>query len=175
MRHLPIHPPDDTCQHQIGPPHTFQINFPCQHLPCVSTAPLLHEHMTTQHFPCVSTVSCHIDITVCKVRLYILYGLYNQHCFCFFGKVDRTRYLSHTMSVWSRSSCVGIMMMRPTHESVFKEFRAIWFLIIFGSPRSVLPIGKLVYLQKTTFSQYEDEGTIPSWPQSNWPCLDLCL
>jgi len=137
----------------------------CQLMPIVPTT-LAH---ATSH-PC-SGAMCHnithpclhlststpMNLATPVVWLYVLYSeLPCHHCacctinifFCLFDKTNGLRYLSHTMSVWVHSSCVGFISMRPTHTSFLNPLWALWclglpgtILVLRSNSRSFLQVG----------------------------------
>jgi len=75
-----------------------------------------------------------------------LYSLYSQlphgteqtiqsTLFCLFGQMNRPQYLENTTSIWSYSSFVGFVSMRPMHTSILKP---LWVVCVLGLPRPIL-------------------------------------
>jgi len=141
-------------------------------------------HVSKHDSPnCQPIKNCHITSAtsvyrLCHVSLYTLYGLHSQ-CpfFCLFDYSNRSQYISLSTSIWTQTSCVWFVTMRPTLSFNLNRFWALWIFEQNLIPWSHLPIGKLLDLQKTIFSLCEDEGIVPSpfQPQSTWLCLDWYL
>jgi hypothetical protein len=87
-------------------PGLVQLCLPCHPyvlpvtLPCV-TSRSFHVSCIKYSMYAPTVLPCHIyDRTTCTINCHVaLYGLYSQHCFCLFGKMNKTRYQEHTTSV----------------------------------------------------------------------------
>ena len=86
-----------------------------------------------QHLPCVTRPFqiniCHVSYgpaTSASIRT--VWTVQSTHFFYLFDDLNRTRYLTHPMSVWTQTSCVGFVTMRNTHPFVLRTFQELWFL-----------------------------------------------
>jgi hypothetical protein len=74
--------------------------------------------------------------TTCKVSCHVsTIWMIQSSKFCMFGKMNKSQYLSHMVSVWARSSCVGFVSMRPMHMYVLNRLCELWVL---GLPGPIL-------------------------------------
>jgi len=93
---------------ELSTQHMPHVVWPCQFSPvtCHTTLPRHHTDMPCQH----------------------PYELYSQHIFfCLFDESNRSWYLTHPISVWTQTSCVGFVMTRATHLFVLRQFQELWF------------------------------------------------
>lgn len=121
--------------------HVSPLQWWHMSLPNWSTCPGHVNSICPITLPHVTSKGCHVSYmksttsmpTVLPRHLYgctaytisyhmALYGLYNQHFFFLFGKMNRMWYQEHTMYVWACSGCVGFILTIPKHTSILKPF-----------------------------------------------------
>jgi len=112
----------------LWPWHVINTNVPCVTLVVVPHVTIWLVHATANtSLPChlYNHMTCIVSYHVRTIRTIQSAQLSK---FCLFGKKNRSWYMEHTTSIWSRSSCVGFISRRHTHTFVLKPLREILFL-----------------------------------------------